>query len=1246
MAYRSVSPNAKEQEEFVNSAKSIGFQPIDETSELAFSPNYSTDLHDKNAERQKKLAREKKIAEASKQAQAEEMKTTSPPNTKASPVSVEGQQQVLEELSLSQSSASPPVSPSSTSAQASSASVSTAVGLSDDMSVLDEVLQLIFQKLDSDGNGTLEKREVFKALLDGDAVSSTLESFPMLRPLLKPQHFESTFLQLENASTSATHKVGLKDFTSFAKEVLQPYANMYVHVVGANGLRKADGMFGKSDPYAKVYFNNTLCGKTKVVSKNLNPVFQEVFRAPFALDTGKSSWQEMTVRIELWDEDHGDESKHDFLGELRFTGTRLHELLEKTSPADYKLCARDPQKYKSTPKPSGTCTVHVSLGEPLHSFHAPGQCSSVKPAQSSDSKVSDHSEALALKATLKKLSAQLARVKREKNLAADLLDKRASEHEVELEEQRKKYVALELQHQNDAKQKQHQIDELIESNLELATQLKALDDKLKETTEIALAMDEENMTLRKQSGIGSEDDLDITFSESDAALSERVANSDKGSPISSPESSGKPFSFNPLTFPNTDGQFQQNNLDEILPESEGNSPKESEHIFNNFNFEEESGNFKSMALTDLMELGNGPRKVYMVASKDGFVPGVFWNGLCARHGKSIFIDFPSLLKMEIVRGSRLGTEILKHTSFGRAVPATILADIAVSNAIKPEKHQTKEDVVMFGFPNTLSEHIALKQALNGEVLKMIYVDITGQEQSLFSQNESQLNVGPLKAFKDELEREGHVHTYRMASTELKDKRSLILLQNFFINCINGSVPSTPAETVSQHGDEEEEERENTPTDYHVSQTLPTPTLKSPSAFSRGNTSTLYGALASVGDVSPMQLTGQQHARNMVRFQMPEQQLGMSPNSPLAGAVRAQQSMGGYSDGSQPQQTRLGQMMQHQPAWQAQKDQRYKAIPSLSPLVASPKRSNQPKGVKLHGSAKLSGSVNQPPPPPPEPTSPLEKPMKLLTSSLEDRAVELIRWLKTEQSLPRKKDLERKPLLVNWRRYFSNGYVIGKLVEACHKENGIVAVKALKILDDGSSLDIKHSNWDILLKYFKKRACNFPMEEEERKQIIEGKRVEVVLTVVTRLYYYVFSRKTNVKPRLDPSIIGEDPIPRLLAEAKAENGGGEATLPQWKRQQLMQHQAEQNAAQMDAQQNQFNQGYNYNNNMVMAGGVPYQQSQGGTGGSMMMPSHGSPMRYGQTHNRQQQMGGGVGISHNMQAMQYQQNRQKMVRFAQR
>ena len=127
--------------------------------------------------------------------------------------------------------------------------------------------------------------------------------------------------------------------------------------------------------------------------------------------------------------------------------------------------------------------------------------------------------------------------------------------------------------------------------------------------------------------------------------------------------------------------------------------------------------------------------------------------------------------------------------------------------------------------------------------------------------------------------------------------------------------------------------------------------------------------------------------------------------------------------------------------------------------------------------------------------------------------------------------------MNWRRYFSNGYVIGKLVEACHKENGIVAVKALKILDDGSSLDIKHSNWDILLKYFKKRACNFPMEEEERKQIIEGKRVEVVLTVVTRLYYYVFSRKTNVKPRLDPSIIGEDPIPRLLAEAKAENGGG-------------------------------------------------------------------------------------------------------------
>ena len=37
--------------------------------------------------------------------------------------------------------------------------------------------------------------------------------------------------------------------------------------------------------------------------------------------------------------------------------------------------------------------------------------------------------------------------------------------------------------------------------------------------------------------------------------------------------------------------------------------------------------------------------------------------------------------------------------------------------------------------------------------------------------------------------------------------------------------------------------------------------------------------------------------------------------------------------------------------------------------------------------------------------------RMLKSTPEDRAIELIKWLKMEKKLPRKKQLERKPLLV-------------------------------------------------------------------------------------------------------------------------------------------------------------------------------------------------------------------------------------------
>ena len=60
--------------------------------------------------------------------------------------------------------------------------------------------------------------------------------------------------------------------------------------------------------------------------------------------------------------------------------------------------------------------------------------------------------------------------------------------------------------------------------------------------------------------------------------------------------------------------------------------------------------------------------IYTVSSKDGFIPGQFWNGICAKHGKCMFIDAPSLLRMQIVRGSKLGEEVIKHVIMGPTSP--------------------------------------------------------------------------------------------------------------------------------------------------------------------------------------------------------------------------------------------------------------------------------------------------------------------------------------------------------------------------------------------------------------------------------------------------------------------------------------------------------------------------------------------------------------------------------------------------
>mmetsp|Transcript_24718 Transcript_24718/g.66649 ORF Transcript_24718/g.66649 Transcript_24718/m.66649 type:complete len:1536 (-) Transcript_24718:79-4686(-) len=124
---------------------------------------------------------------------------------------------------------------------------------------------------------------------------------------------------------------------SFRKKDANPYAgrkSLFVRVACAEDLIRAD-VFGGSDPYAKVYWNNLYAGKTPVINDTLNPVWERdssVFEIP--IDTSNDEEFELGIpddsklKIELFD--HDTLGSHDSLGELKVDAHEIHALVEKS----------------------------------------------------------------------------------------------------------------------------------------------------------------------------------------------------------------------------------------------------------------------------------------------------------------------------------------------------------------------------------------------------------------------------------------------------------------------------------------------------------------------------------------------------------------------------------------------------------------------------------------------------------------------------------------------------------------------------------------------------------------------------------------------------------------------------------------------------------------------------------------------------------------------------------------------------
>ena len=70
--------------------------------------------------------------------------------------------------------------------------------------LVESLLREVFDAIDTDGSGTLEKREILRSVQSGKAMSvlsGAIQSFPALKKLLKPQSYRTTFQTMDTGNT-------------------------------------------------------------------------------------------------------------------------------------------------------------------------------------------------------------------------------------------------------------------------------------------------------------------------------------------------------------------------------------------------------------------------------------------------------------------------------------------------------------------------------------------------------------------------------------------------------------------------------------------------------------------------------------------------------------------------------------------------------------------------------------------------------------------------------------------------------------------------------------------------------------------------------------------------------------------------------------------------------------------------------------------------------------------------------------
>ena len=132
----------------------------------------------------------------------------------------------------------------------------------------------------------------------------------------------------------------------------------------ASNLKRADGIFGKSDPFVEVYYNGSCIARTKVIKKTLDPVWDETIEVFIPIKKNNDSStddDDFEIKFVIFDYDFA--GSNDFLGQIVFDNrSKFEEILGTEEIITLPLTEMENKKDK---KITGSLKFEVNRIEQL-----------------------------------------------------------------------------------------------------------------------------------------------------------------------------------------------------------------------------------------------------------------------------------------------------------------------------------------------------------------------------------------------------------------------------------------------------------------------------------------------------------------------------------------------------------------------------------------------------------------------------------------------------------------------------------------------------------------------------------------------------------------------------------------------------------------------------------------------------------------------------------------------------------------